>query len=290
MQTRTILGVMVVAAMLASPAAIAGLTMELDARENGTDPRTGSFPGGHIPGSTVWWGTQTSPNAILFEGLDLGSTVSWVGAGTDGDPYALNHVDNGRWGGWSGTYFHNYSGNDTTFTIEAWVKPTVSNSRWIIGDRDYNNTRSPMWGFQDAAGGHTLAIAGSGWSNPVVGSTVIPTGSWVHIATVVNSAFATHYVNTVADPTSGTTYGDIGLNTGLLTLLGKNIISGGGNDTDPFKGDIAIVRFYDDALSAQALQASYDADLMYVTGIPEPGTLALLCCAAAGLVAKRRRA
>jgi glucose/arabinose dehydrogenase len=138
-------------------------------------------------------------------------------------------------------------------TIEAWVYPTASQSKWrtiVQRERDAYFLHAGSNAALRPAGGGTL----NGAMTFAAATTAIPTNSWTHLAVTYDGAAVRLYVNG-AQVASKAQTGPIQATTAPLRI-GGNVPYG-----EYFLGRIDEIRLYNRALSATELQADLSTPL-----------------------------
>src|SRR5437868_3392260 len=154
----------------------------------------------------------------------------------------------------------------SAMTLEAWVEPTAAQGtarRFIVGKEGtgelayglYSNT-----GMSTPAGG--LSLNGGGAGEQIArGPTMLPVGSWSHLAVTYDGATVSLYVNgtDVADvPATG----NIDATTGALRIGGNSVLG------EYFNGLIDDLRVYNRPLSATEIQTDMSTPVPLLNQLP----------------------
>jgi len=193
---------------------------------------------GTVSGAT--WTTETagvnSSGALSFDG-----TSNYVDCGTDASLTLTNAL-----------------------TVEAWVNLDQVKAYQTIVSKWYDGGNI-AWDFRMNVGGNKLEfrLHDGTAERSIVGSTVLGTDTWYHVAGTWDGFTAMVYVGTSQEGSSNIT--------GTLGPVAETLI---GNIQHPsaneyFSGKIDEARIYNRALTSGEIQQNYDA-------IPEPTTLLLL--------------
>ena len=191
--------------------------------------------------------------------------------------------------------YQNIEGADTTevsASFEMWFKPddlTGQEILWEIGGREFGTSLALdddqlLFTTSSASDPTTrqlrAELAAASYTQAVGVIDMHDTADYTDLLLYLNGRL----VDTEFDVTDFTSWAG-GDGTGLGRVEG----SAGGNKTGlldgfgDFHGEIALVRFYDQALSAG------DVWNLYASVVPEPGTLSMLIFAAVALLLRRRR-
>ena len=172
---------------------------------------------------------QTPATALNFDGTD-----DYVDAGTDA--------------------IFDYT-STSTFTIEAWIKPSITTSVWqVIAARE-------SWDANQGWILHTSsdAVIFRTPSGDIQTSALLNTGSWNYVVVVYNATSVTIYVNEVSVAT-----GTLALNSaGSQSMyIGARHTNPGGGSADFTNGDVSEVRFWSTARTISELGANKDCSLI----------------------------
>lgn len=151
----------------------------------------------------------------------------------------------------------------TTFTLEAWVRPSVTNAAQILLGK--NNQYSLLIHSNGSFGMNfytTSVPAGCGGDSGIFGANSVRANEWQHVAVVRNGSTVTGYLNGQAVGTLA------GCSATDSIKTGSNLfVVGGYSTTDqPFTGQIDQVRVWSSARTASELQSGMS------TFIPTPQT------------------
>lgn len=154
-----------------------------------------------------------------------------------------------------------FSTNNYTFTYEAWVAfdTTQVSTYPTIVRRDGNGIATLLRGRGPAVGASFSPNIYEGYvsgANPYATTTVMD-GVWRHLVMVKSSTSLTLYTNGVYDN------GVVGATNGTLLggAMGFTVGGSNGNTDERFKGKLAQVAIYSQALSADRIAAHYSAGL-----------------------------
>ena len=88
--------------------------------------------------------------------------------------------------------------NNSTLTIEAWIKPTNTSDKEIVGWGSLSGTAGDAAQFRIEEGKLQFGVSAPGWQS-VSGVTSINSGNWTHVAVVKNGTAVSLFVNGVLD-------------------------------------------------------------------------------------------
>ncbi|WP_084285447.1 LamG-like jellyroll fold domain-containing protein [Solirubrobacter soli] len=144
-------------------------------------------------------------------------------------------------------------------TIEAWVNPMSAGAyRTVVMKQRPGDLAWALYGSGPSTPSAQLT-AGAGDYKRADGSSVLPQGTWSHLAATYDGATLRLYINGVLTASSAYS-GSLNVSTGDLYIGGNNVWS------EWFDGTIDEVRIYDRALAATEIQADMAAPV--VAGTP----------------------
>ncbi|GAB3574893.1 hypothetical protein GCM10027345_09440 [Hymenobacter daeguensis] len=137
---------------------------------------------------------------------------------------------------------------NSSYTIEAWIKPTAMGDYGIIGWGNYGTTNQV----------NALRLYNSGlinywWANDIIISTPSLAGAWHHVAATFNGTTRTLYLDGVAIGTDTPT--------GHAVPTASNLRIGSTNNSEYFPGSIDEVRVWSVARTAAQINAAKGAGL-----------------------------
>jgi len=183
---------------------------------------------------------------------------------------------------YGGTTTFDGSDVDDNSTFEFWLKPDD-----LVGQEYIFETGANVSGLAFALDGTTLRFAIHANNGETETNVTLPAVTdFIQVVGVINEAHNTLYVNGAqADDVSDAVKSPKGWAGGNSAGLGAENANGPDEfeGYDTFDGQIARIRFYDEALTGTEIQGLYNAML------PEPATLALLAAGVLGVMRRRRR-
>jgi hypothetical protein len=146
----------------------------------------------------------------------------------------------------------------TTFTLEAWVRPSVTNANQILLGKDlqYSLLISSNGSF-GANFFTTNAPTGTGGETGIFGAASVRPNEWQHVALVRNGTTITGFINgqQVGSMTNGSATDSIRAGSSPF------VIGGYSTSNQPYTGQIDQVRVWSSARSSAELQAGMNAFL-----------------------------
>jgi len=139
----------------------------------------------------------------------------------------------------------------TTFTLEAWVKPTITNANQILIGK---NSQYSLYIYQNGSYGmnfYTTNAGGTGGDTSIFRAGSVLANQWQHVAVVRNGTSVTGYVNgqalaTFTNPSA----------TDAITAGSSPFVVGGYSTTNQtFTGQIDQVRVWSSARTAAEIQS-----------------------------------
>lgn len=210
----------------ATPGLIAAYDFDQGAGTVLTDV-SGNGHHGVISGA-LWTGTAKYGGALAFDGID-----DWVSIG---DAPSLDLT--------------------STMTLEAWVRPTALGGDWrtvILKERP-GGLAYALYATDGASRPPAGYVAFGANDRGAVGQSVLPAGTWSHLAVTYNGSVLRLFVNGVLARSRTVSGGGV-TSTGPLRL-GGNAVWG-----EFFSGQLDDVRLYNRALTASEIQADMNTPL-----------------------------
>jgi hypothetical protein len=224
--------------------------------------KTGTLPGNNADPTGTWDDAMGSHDGTLST-FAYTTASGWKGAGSAGDPYALQFDGASDIVGCGGVGDFNVW---TALTMEAWVYVPASNGASYPRIIDKNDNSG--YGFAlylhgvNGTLGTKIMIGGTLYDGVPASATTNMQASpgWYHVAMtyVSTDGYLRFYVN---GATEGNPWATVSgsINTSVVNLcLGNREV----DSARPWYGAIATVRIYSDALSAAEVLANYNAGIL----------------------------
>lgn len=146
-------------------------------------------------------GTNGAQNNTFLDSSSNNFTITRTGTPTQGtfSPFSQTGWSAGEFPGTTGNYLSMPDSTalslaGSTFTIEAWVYRTSTNTayqQFVINKRGQTNPYTFSWQLGFSSGNVSFITTGGSYT----GTTVAPINTWVHIAAVVSGTTLTLYLN-----------------------------------------------------------------------------------------------
>ena len=205
-------------------------------------------------------GTVTSGAELEFDANDYSGSGNWLNTGaassSDGTVTGATYNNNEK-----SDYF-SFGGSDyitssssgltaNTYTIEAWFYISTLKTAGIVswGDAGSNYERRSMITWN--GGGSTYYLYSSSYASNIRGNTALEAGKWYHGAVTMDNGSAKIYLNGALDGSGTNT---LSAYTSSTLYVGRTAEA-----SEIFNGDIAISRVYDTVLTAEQIEANYNA-------------------------------
>ena len=227
-------------------------------------------------GLVSWWPGEASGNDIVDGNdgtLQNGATFA---PGMVGQAFSFDGVDDDV------IVAHNPNLNLSEFTLDAWIKadPDVSRHRPIVAKEDdlsvtpwFNRN---YWFGLNISSGQLLLIISSGGGIQIISGPALNDGQWHHVAaTRAANGAAKLYVDGVLVASGSFGVPDFStspLHIGRWGINSAGVATRSTTDRSSFKGLIDEVELFDRALSAQEIQAIYNAGSLGICQAPADTT------------------